>query len=1291
MAAGQPLSRAEVELILNFEGLSEELRDGLERRVKAAAAVAAKELTQVEKAASGIGTETQRSARTAETAVEAVQRGAKAATAELDKTAKAAARVGVEAKKSSDEAADTINRRLLPAATKVREALAAIGERDRNRGGLQGLLRDLAGLPPASQRAVRGLTFTRQAIISAIAAAAGLAPMFALAGGGVAAFAAFTVPTIMKVIKSQKEMADEWASLSDDQKIASVSTANLIDQYQTLSEALAPGTLRVYNAALTETSELLPRLVPIASEVTDALVDAVNALGDGFDTDRAQGFFDFLEQSSSGAVTGVVAIVQDAGAAVATLLQALAPLAPVMGGLVSGTFQLVTALSELSPELLQLLVTTVALRGPVAALSTAFTGGVGKAKAFAKETKGASLASKALTAAASAGPNVYLAGAAALGIFAISLATAKTRGEELVDSIQAQNLALRNNVAGYENANRVLASKLAPTEAAVGRAAQALNRDLNANTVALAQAALAQRGLSDVNVAASRALEQNRASLKNIDSGAKAVAATYGITTQQAIALADAVGVDLSRGITESGNLTAGAAGKFAAYQAAVQAAQNPTLAIQAAFANAANEALNLTDRVKALQSAFDLTINPSLALYTATTRVRDAYAAANKVLADGNATGQARRTALQNLIGSLRDQANAEFTANQAVDKTSTAFRNQLPALTALAGKSREGRALINEMRDALAGAKSAAETAGGALGGLGGKADSAKNGLSEAARQAGVLDRRAQGAAGNVADLAVDAQTVGSSAGAAAPKVANLANSINGLKSRTVTVRANTGPAQAAVQSFIRNTSGQVVDVTLRMGRVTAQAGATGGMAEELKPRTFPAFAAGGKLRGPGTGTSDSILARLSTGEFVVNAKATRRYEDLLRAINSNKFASGGKVGDQLPRFASGGLTRGRNPVIDLGELLGTDLARGLARSQRAINAELGKISKSVRGKLADIRRSVGGDFVRDLVSASPEEISRQLRDLQRSITSALATTNTRVDTVLVGRLTTLNAALGKLAAERDRLTAALEKATQTAADVTDRARSSAALSTLTDEERATPAGIAAALRNRLKVINKFQDDVARLQRRGVNKSLIEQLVTGGPDQSGQLAATLAQASNTTLREISALQRRINLDSKTFGQQSADFLYDSGVNAGKGFLAGLKSQQKEIAALMKDIAKSISSTIRKELKIKSPSRRLRVDGRESARGYLLGLEDMAPAVEAAARRLVAPVALPRAAAFRPARETAAAVRPPAPARASASSSVRDITFNNTYTHVMATASEIVAEQERRLLDAIR
>ncbi|GAA4758779.1 tape measure protein [Gordonia alkaliphila] len=72
-------------------------------------------------------------------------------------------------------------------------------------------------------------------------------------------------------------------------------------------------------------------------------------------------------------------------------------------------------------------------------------------------------------------------------------------------------------------------------------------------------------------------------------------------------------------------------------------------------------------------------------------------------------------------------------------------------------------------------------------------------------------------------------------------------------------------------------------------------------------------------GQLYGPGTGTSDSILgvgdsgvptAWVSSGEFVVNAKATKRWLPLLTALNGG---AGPGSGVGLPAFADGGLVPG------------------------------------------------------------------------------------------------------------------------------------------------------------------------------------------------------------------------------------------------------------------------------------------------------------------------------------------------------------------------------------------
>lgn len=72
------------------------------------------------------------------------------------------------------------------------------------------------------------------------------------------------------------------------------------------------------------------------------------------------------------------------------------------------------------------------------------------------------------------------------------------------------------------------------------------------------------------------------------------------------------------------------------------------------------------------------------------------------------------------------------------------------------------------------------------------------------------------------------------------------------------------------------------------------------------------IPGRAQGGIMRGPGTGTSDSILARLSDGEYVVNAQSTKRFGPLLEAINKGGlpgYAAGGLVGVPTAEFGREG----------------------------------------------------------------------------------------------------------------------------------------------------------------------------------------------------------------------------------------------------------------------------------------------------------------------------------------------------------------------------------------------
>lgn len=78
----------------------------------------------------------------------------------------------------------------------------------------------------------------------------------------------------------------------------------------------------------------------------------------------------------------------------------------------------------------------------------------------------------------------------------------------------------------------------------------------------------------------------------------------------------------------------------------------------------------------------------------------------------------------------------------------------------------------------------------------------------------------------------------------------------------------------------------------------------------------KSLQGFAAGGLVRGPGTGTSDSILAWLSNGEGVVTAKGMKNGAGIVAALNSGWVPSPAYLADMM---RAPGYAEGLNPGAD------------------------------------------------------------------------------------------------------------------------------------------------------------------------------------------------------------------------------------------------------------------------------------------------------------------------------------------------------------------------------------
>ncbi|GHH87804.1 hypothetical protein [Streptomyces capitiformicae] len=403
---------------------------------------------------------------------------------------------------------------------------------------------------------------------------------------------------------------------------------------------------------------------------------------------------------------------------------------------------------------------------------------------------------------------------------------------------------------------------------------------------------------------------------------------------------------------------------------------------------------------------------------------------------------------------------------------------------------------------------------------------------------------------------------------------KVAAAHRELNGLDGKTATTYINTIHNKAYRDH--RQAERDFTNKSARGGLVPRYADGGG---VQMAPNGF--------ISGPGSGTSDSILAlfasgatgRISNTEYVVNAASTRKYLPLLEAINKDRL--------RVRKFAKGGAAggRGKESSGSRGSKQGQALAKDLARG-----------------------------FLEGLTGAR-DQIKAVAADLARDIKTAFSG---KKETTLLKMVDRQTKQLLGLAAKRDKVAERIKEAKDYAGQVTGSARSGAQLGSL-GLSVVTGGTIKTAMSGKLARIKKFTSYIKTLASRGLHKTLLRQILDMGPEEGYAYAAALVEADKATLSSISKVQHGLDDATRSLGRIGADRLYDSGKNAGKGFLAGLESQQKAIEKLMLRIAKGMQKALRAALGISSPAKKLVPDGINTARGIGVGLLKGLPFIDRA------------------------------------------------------------------------
>ena len=387
--------------------------------------------------------------------------------------------------------------------------------------------------------------------------------------------------------------------------------------------------------------------------------------------------------------------------------------------------------------------------------------------------------------------------------------------------------------------------------------------------------------------------------------------------------------------------------------------------------------------------------------------------------------------------------------------------------------------------------------------------------------------------------------------------------------------------------------------------------------------------AFPVGGQVQGPGTPTSDSVFAMLPSGararvsdtEYVVRGAAVRKYGvGLFDALNAMRLP--------VPKLAGGGTAAagGAGRDVALGLASGMDAGSGAvnaaARAMAAtvvtgIRAELQIASPSKKTKA--LAKDVGAGFISGL-TGSRDKIKAVAKDLSTDIRAAFSG---RKESSLLKMVNRETKELLDLAGKRDAVSKKIADAKKFATDTAGKARETGSLASIVEPDAYSPKFVQGKMQASINAIKAFQSNVSKLQKKGLSKAVLRQILEMGPEQGGAFAKSLAGADASTIKRYNKLQAELDTRSSKLGNYGADLLYDSGKQAGKGFLTGLKGQQKDIEKLMLSIAKAMQKSIKRALGIKSPSRVMESVGQMTVLGLHGGIVKSVPTVDAAMARV--------------------------------------------------------------------
>lgn len=273
-------------------------------------------------------------------------------------------------------------------------------------------------------------------------------------------------------------------------------------------------------------------------------------------------------------------------------------------------------------------------------------------------------------------------------------------------------------------------------------------------------------------------------------------------------------------------------------------------------------------------------------------------------------------------------------------------------------------------------------------------------------------------------------------------------------------------------------------------------------------------------------------------------------------------------------------------------LGGDFGSGYSLGIASKTKAVNKAASNLVAGALGTESQIKKL--SSTLKDKISSAIDAGLHSKNKSRGQLKQAKALNS------IEGYIVQQTNRLAATAKKRDKVVAQLKAANTKMADLTKQSKEYAASITekmqsygsISNVDPENPQSIQAEMQKRLKEIKAFQANVEKLRKKGVSKDIINDILEAGVENGSSYAQALAKSDAKTIKAINSTQNQINSASKSMGNTAANAMYSAGINAARGLINGLNSQKKQLEKTAKSIANTITNSVKKALKIHSPSR---------------------------------------------------------------------------------------------------